>query len=106
MSDETVPVESNDDSVTDDTSEKDQAEGWVPQEEAADTDGTLADQATPDETPSTEDEARKTVDELAREVLEGMWGSGQERRLALVRAGYDHNEVQARVNQLVAENRA
>jgi hypothetical protein len=42
---------------------------------------------------------RKTVDELAREVLAGKWGNGLERRQRLTAAGYDYDAVQARVNQ-------
>lgn len=43
----------------------------------------------------------KTVDELAHEVLEGKWGSGDERKKRLTEAGYDYNTVQKRVNELV-----
>ena len=42
----------------------------------------------------------KTVDELAREVLQGNWGNGNARKENLVSAGYDYNAVQERVNQL------
>ena len=44
---------------------------------------------------------RKTVDELAHEVLAGKWGSGAYRRQALKKAGYDYIAVQRRVNQLL-----
>ena len=44
---------------------------------------------------------RKTVDELAHEVLAGKWGSGAYRRQALKKAGYDYVAVQRRVNQLL-----
>lgn len=40
----------------------------------------------------------KTVEQLAREVLEGKWGNGSERKRRLIQAGYDYNEVQAMVN--------
>lgn len=43
----------------------------------------------------------KSVDELAREVLQGKWGNGAERRQRLEAAGYDYNAVQNKVNQLV-----
>ena len=46
---------------------------------------------------------KKTVDELAREVLDGKWGNGQERIQRLTAAGYDYNTVQKRVNELIAE---
>ena len=42
----------------------------------------------------------KSVDELAREVLQGKWGNGAERRQRLEAAGYDYNAVQNKVNQL------
>lgn len=45
--------------------------------------------------------ASKSVDELAREVLQGKWGNGTERRRRLEAAGYDYNAVQNKVNQLV-----
>ncbi len=43
----------------------------------------------------------KTVDELAREVLRGLWGNGNSRVKRLTKAGYDYDKVQARVNELV-----
>lgn len=45
--------------------------------------------------------ARKTVSELAQEVLQGKWGNGQDRKKKLTQAGYDYNTVQAEVNRLV-----
>ena len=46
--------------------------------------------------------AVKGVEELAREVLAGVWGNGDDRKARLQAAGYDYSAVQARVNQLVA----
>lgn len=46
-------------------------------------------------------EAKKTVDEVAREVIKGKWGSGAERRQKLTAAGYNYAEVQNRVNQIL-----
>jgi len=43
----------------------------------------------------------KSLDEIAREVIRGNWGNGQERRDRLAAAGYDFATVQARVNELV-----
>lgn len=43
----------------------------------------------------------KSVDELAREVLQGKWGNGAERKKRLEAAGYDYAAVQKKVNQLV-----
>lgn len=43
----------------------------------------------------------KTVDELAREVIRGLWGNGADRRNRLTAAGYDYEAVQKRVNELL-----
>ena len=49
---------------------------------------------------TTEVGAGKSVDELAREVLQGKWGNGAERKKRLEAAGYDYAAVQKKVNQL------
>lgn len=43
----------------------------------------------------------KTVDELAREVIRGLWGNGTDRKNRLTAAGYDYYAVQKRVNELL-----
>lgn len=43
----------------------------------------------------------KTVDELAQEVLDGIWGDNPGRKRLLAAAGYDYNAVQARVNEII-----
>ena len=43
----------------------------------------------------------KSVDQLAREVIQGLWGNGADRKNRLTAAGYDYNAVQARVNQMM-----
>ena len=48
----------------------------------------------------------KTVSELAKEVLAGKWGNGDDRKTALQNAGYDYAAVQAEVNRLVSGNTA
>lgn len=45
-------------------------------------------------------DAKKTVDEIAKEVIGGKWGNGNERKAALEAAGHDYKKVQARVNEL------
>ena len=45
--------------------------------------------------------AKKSVDEVASEVIQGKWGNGAERKNRLIAAGYDYNEVQKRVNELL-----
>ena len=43
----------------------------------------------------------KTVTELAREVIAGVWGNGATRKRRLTEAGYDYAAVQAEVNRLL-----
>lgn len=43
------------------------------------------------------------IEKVAKEVLDGKYGNGNERRSKLLLAGYDYNAVQKRVNELVAE---
>ncbi|CCQ82111.1 MULTISPECIES: N-acetylmuramoyl-L-alanine amidase [Bacillota] len=45
--------------------------------------------------------AGKSIDTLAREVIRGDWGNGQDRKNRLERAGYDYTAVQRRVNELL-----
>ena len=45
--------------------------------------------------------AQKSVDELAREVILGLWGHGAERKRRLILAGYDFVAVQNKVNELL-----
>jgi hypothetical protein len=44
----------------------------------------------------------KSVDEIAKEVIRGDWGNGDERKKKLTAAGYDYAAVQKRVNALLA----
>ena len=44
----------------------------------------------------------KSIDELAKEVIAGKWGSGEERKKRLNAAGYSYNEVQSRVNAMLS----
>lgn len=43
--------------------------------------------------------AKKTVEQLADEVIAGKWDNGVERERLLTAAGYDYNAVQKRVNE-------
>lgn len=47
---------------------------------------------------------KKSVDEIAREVIQGRWGNGKERADKLAAAGYSYSEIQARVNELLGVN--
>ena len=52
-------------------------------------------------TTSKPSEPKKSVDEIAKEVINGKWGVGTDRKNALTKAGYDYTEVQLRVNQIL-----
>ncbi len=43
----------------------------------------------------------KSIDQLAREVIAGYWGTGLNRKIRLTEAGYDYNAVQKRVNEII-----
>ncbi len=43
----------------------------------------------------------KSIDEIAKEVIAGKWGNGQDRANRLKAAGYDSAAVQKRVNELI-----
>ena len=51
-----------------------------------------------DSTPST----KKSNEEIAREVIRGDWGNGQDRKDRLSAAGYDYSAVQSLVNQILS----
>lgn len=53
------------------------------------------------QTVSTVTTAKKTIDEIAKEVINGKWGNGTERKQKLTAAGYNYKEVQDKVNALV-----
>ena len=44
---------------------------------------------------------KKSVDAIAREVVRGDWGNGDERKQKLTAAGYDYSAVQKKVNELL-----
>lgn len=46
--------------------------------------------------------AKKSVHEVAEEVIAGKWGNGQDRKNRLTAAGYDYNAVQAEVNAILS----
>lgn len=45
--------------------------------------------------------ATKTVEQVAREVIQGKWGNGATRKKRLTEAGYSYATVQAKVNELL-----
>ena len=56
-------------------------------------------QGTVEETPKTS--STKSVDEIAKEVIRGDWGNGEERKQKLTAAGYDYSVIQKRVNEML-----
>ena len=45
--------------------------------------------------------AKKSIDVIAKEVVAGKQGNGDERENKLTAAGYDYNAVQKRVNEML-----
>lgn len=43
----------------------------------------------------------KSLEEIAKEVIIGKWGNGNERKKALTKAGYDYTTIQSLVNKLL-----
>ena len=50
-------------------------------------------------------DVKKSVDELAREVINGKWSCGQERYDKLTAAGYSYDDVQKRVNEILGASK-
>ena len=44
--------------------------------------------------------AKKSNTEIAKEVMDGLWGNGDDRKKRLQAAGYDYSAIQAEVNKL------
>lgn len=57
---------------------------------------------TPEPTPAP---AKKSIDEIAKEVIDGKWGNGDARKKAIQDAGYDYSAVQAKVNELLKSSK-
>ena len=55
------------------------------------------------ETPKTTTSNKKSVDVIAQEVVDGKWGNNPQRKIKLVNAGYDYNEVQKKVNEILSK---
>lgn len=47
------------------------------------------------------EEKKKSIDTIAKEVINGKWGNGEKRKKKLEAAGYDYKKVQKRVNELL-----
>lgn len=49
--------------------------------------------------------SKKSNEEVAKEVIDGKWGNGEERKNRLTQAGYNYSDVQAIVNKLLSGNK-
>ena len=54
------------------------------------------------ESGSTSASDKKSIDEIAQEVIDGKWGNGDTRKSKLEKAGYDYDKVQSRVNEILS----
>lgn len=53
-------------------------------------------------TTPTQTSGGKSIDEIAKEVIAGKWGNGDDRKKRLTEAGYDYAAVQKRVNEMLS----
>lgn len=44
---------------------------------------------------------KKSIDQLAKEVINGKWGNGAERKKHLTESGYNYDKVQKKVNEIL-----
>lgn len=58
---------------------------------------------TPKPTAPVKPTAKKSDDEIAREVINGKWGNGEDRKRRLTSAGYNYNTIQRKVNTLLSK---
>ena len=56
------------------------------------------------ESESTDTSDKKSIDELAQEVIDNKWGNGEDRKNRLEKAGYDYDAVQDRVNEILSKD--
>lgn len=50
--------------------------------------------------PKYENALKKSIEQVAKEVMAGKWGNGEERKKRLTEGGYDYEEVRKMVNKL------
>lgn len=55
----------------------------------------------PEPTPEPEPEPTIPLDTLVDQILDGQWGSGETRKQKLIEAGYNYEQVQERVNEIL-----
>jgi len=64
------------------------------------TSGTSASTTKPSTSTSTS--KKKSIETVAKEVIAGKWGNGEDRKKKLTAAGYSYKKVQAKVNELLS----
>ncbi len=74
------------------------AEGQVP---AGDFKPVVESESKPEPAPETEVEIDPAVDTVARQVLAGQWGRGQNRNKRLEASGHNVEAVDARIKQII-----
>ena len=47
---------------------------------------------------------KKSDDEIIKEIMEGKWGNGEERKQKLQSAGYEYNSIQQKINEIIRQN--
>ena len=47
----------------------------------------------------------ENLEKIAREVIDGKWGNGRQRKEKLIAAGYNYTEVQKMVNNILTGNK-
>lgn len=52
-------------------------------------------------TSSAKKKSKKSITTIAKEVIDGKWGNGEDRKKKLKSAGYDYSAVQKKVNELL-----
>lgn len=48
-----------------------------------------------------EPKPQKDIEEIVKEVISGIWGNGEIRKVNLTNAGYDYNSIQNKVNEML-----
>lgn len=56
--------------------------------------------------PSAQTATKKSDETIAQEVINGLWGNGDDRKQRLTSAGYNYTVIQAIVNKLMSANKA
>lgn len=51
------------------------------------------------------EQPKKSIEDIAKEVILGEWGNGEDRKNRLTQAGYDYNAIQNKVNELMGTNK-